>query len=163
MNPRPAGTPRRSPAAFVLPDLMLGLLVAAAPALGCGAAGSRRSPIWAGIAVTLALAAVVRRESAADGQAGRDLRLLLLALAGVNAATAVASAAGWGAALAATPLLRLGLGGVVVVVAAARVPGWWPAPALAACAAALSRAEVLAGSQPPRPGCCSDRLFPWCC
>ena len=49
------------------------------------------------------------------------------------------------------PLLRLGLCGVVVVVAAARVPGWWPAPALAACAAALEAAQTVLAPEPAAP------------
>jgi len=150
MNPHSAGTRRRSSVGRVLPDLLLGLLVAAAPVLRLprGDWLAALAAIWAGIALALALTAVVRRESTANGSTGRDLRLLLLAVAGINAATAVAAAAGWSDALAAAPLLRLGLCGVVVVVAAAKVPGWWPAPALAACAVTLEAAQTMAAREP---------------
>jgi diguanylate cyclase (GGDEF)-like protein len=150
MNPRPAGTRRRSPAARVLPDLLLVLLVGAAPVLQFPRSGwlAALAAIWTGIAAALALAAVVRRESAADGQAGRDLRLLLLAVGSVSAAAAVATASVGSGALAAVPLLRLGLCGVAVVIAAACVAGWWPAPALAACAVSLEVVQALAAREP---------------
>ncbi len=112
-----------------------------------GAAGSRRSPrSGPPVQSRSPLAAAVRRESAVDGRPGRDLRLLLLAGAGVSATAAVATAAGGSGALAGAPLLRLGLFGVLVVGTAARVPGWWSAPALAASATALAVVQAVVGA-----------------
>lgn len=154
MSPRPAGTRNRPRAARALPDLLLALLVVTAPALQLTAGGWLVIAVaaWTALAAVLALAAAVHCESTVDGQASRDLRLLVLAVAGVNAAAAVAAVIGSGApAVAAAPILRLGLCGAAVVVAAARVPGWWAAPAVAACAAALAAAQTKLAAGPTAP------------
>jgi len=152
MSPRPTGNQGRSPSARVLPDVLLALLVVGAPALRLPPGGwlAAAAALWVAVAIALALAAAVRRESAVDGQAGRDLRLLVIAVAGVNAATAVVAGAvgAVGAVGGTSTVIGLGLCGVAVIVAAAKVPGVWPAPALAACAAALVAAQVALAPQP---------------
>ncbi|MHB8836462.1 MAG: diguanylate cyclase [Candidatus Methylomirabilia bacterium] len=155
MSPRSAGTGRRPGTVRVLPDLPLALLVVAAAALRHLEAGwlSGAAALWAAAAIAVARTVVLRGESAAEGWAGRDLRLLVLAVAGVHAAAGAAAAATGGSAAltAVSPALRLGLGGVVVFLAAARVSGWWAAPALAVCAAALEVAQSVPASKPAAP------------
>jgi len=155
MRPRPAGTRRRTLAARVLPDLPLALLVAAAAVLRHleGEWLAVAAAVWALVAVAVTRTAALRRESVADGWTGRDLRLLVLAVAGVHAAAGVAAAAtdGNSALAAASPALRLGLSGVVVFFTAARVSGWWAAPALAACAATLEVAQSVPAPETAAP------------
>jgi two-component system, cell cycle response regulator len=146
MNPRSARPAWARWFARRWPDLLLGLLVVSAPALlQFLPPGGRWAGIglWLAAAAVVALAALVRRETEPGGAAGRDLRLLVISMAGVHAL--------WLLAAAAVPVVAVAGGGsafrllayaMVTVVAAARLSGWWPALSLAALASALEIAHL---------------------
>jgi len=99
------------------------------------------------------LVALVRRDAGPPAAAGRDLRLLILAAAGVRVLTVFAAGAGSAreAATGAPPPFWLLAYAIVIVVAATRVPGWWPPLSLAAFAVALEGAALSVAAGPGRP------------
>ncbi len=163
MSPRPGRPSRASWPTRLWPDLLLAALVAAAPAVpgigaiepaGRAAALAAAALAWAAAAAAVVLAALVRREQDPDNATGRDRRLLILAVGGAQAASALVVTAGVGgeALAAAAPAFRFGACAVAVVVAAARLPGWWPAPALAALAGALEAGALTLAPALPTGG-----------
>jgi len=127
------------------PDLLLGLLVAAAFTLQPLAPPGSRWALgcaWLAGAALVVLGVVVRRETEASGSGGRDLRLLLLAVAAVHVlwVAAASGAAGAGTDGGAAP--RFVAYAIAIVAAASRLPGWWRPLSLAALAAALEGARL---------------------
>ncbi|HWR98569.1 MAG TPA: diguanylate cyclase, partial [Candidatus Methanoperedens sp.] len=84
----------------------------------------------------------------------RDGRLLVLGVCAVHAAAGFAAGA-FGAEsllLELSPVFRFGACAIAVMIAAARLPGWWPAPALAAAAAALEAGRLALGGAGAQAG-----------